>query len=68
MKKKDGSLHLCVNFHTLNKVMEKDHYLLPLITDLLNAPGPARIYSKIDLKHAYHLVHIAEGDEPKMAF
>ena len=23
---------------------------------------------KIDLKHAYHLVHIVEGDEPKMAF
>src|SRR5258708_5994595 len=67
IKKKDGSLHLCINFCALNKVMEKDHYLLPLITDLLNAPGPARIYTKIDLKHAYH-VHIAEGDEPKMAF
>src|SRR5258705_663893 len=36
--------------------------------DLLNAPGPARIYSKIDLKHAYHLVCIAEGDKPKTAF
>ena len=52
----------------LNKVMEKDRYLLPLITDLLNAPGPARIYSKIDLKHAYHLIRIAEGDKPKTAF
>src|SRR5260221_1833732 len=68
VKKKDGSLCLCVDFCALNKVTEKDHYPLPLITDLLNAPGPARIYMKIDLKHAYHLVHIAEGDEPKMAF
>src|SRR5258707_2365220 len=68
VKKKDGSLHLCVDFHALNKVMEKDCYPLPLITDLLNAPGPARIYMKIDLKHAYHLVCIAEGDEPKTAF
>src|SRR5260370_28646979 len=68
IKKKDGSLCLCVDFHALNKVMEKDCYPLPLITDLLNAPGPARIYTKIDLKHAYHLVRIAEGDEPKMAF
>ena len=48
--------------------MEKDCYPLPLITDLLNAPGPARIYTKIDLKHAYHLVCIAEGDKPKTAF
>src|SRR6266436_3858170 len=31
-------------------------------------PTPARIYSKIDLKHAYHLVQIAEGDEPKTTF
>src|SRR6266436_2450867 len=68
IKKKDGSLCLCVDFCTLNKVTEKDCYLLPLIMDLLNTPGPARIYSKIDLKHAYHLKCIAEGDEPKMAF
>ena len=33
----------------------------------MTTPAPARIYSKIDLKHAYHLVHIAEGDEPKTA-
>src|SRR5258707_10325844 len=68
IKKKDRSLHLCVDFHALNRVMEKDCYPLPLIPDLLNAPAPARIYSKIDLKHAYHLVCIAEGDESKTAF
>src|SRR5260221_3682310 len=68
IKKKDGSLHLCVDFHALNRVTEKDCYPLPLIPDLLNSPGPARIYSKIDLKHAYHLVHIAKGDKPKTVF
>src|SRR6266436_1228991 len=68
VKKKDGSLCLCIDFRTLNRVTEKDCYPLPLIPDLLNSPGPARIYSKIDLKHAYHLVRIAEGDEPKTAF
>src|SRR5258708_30044277 len=68
MKKKDGSLRLCVDFHALNRVTEKDHYPLPLILDLLNSPAPARIYSKIDLKHTYHLVCILEGDKPKMAF
>ncbi len=68
VKKKDGSLRLCIDFCTLNRVTEKDRYPLPLIPDLLNSPGPARIYSKIDLKHAYHLVWIAEGDEPKTTF
>ena len=31
-------------------------------------PKKARLYTKIDLKHAYHLVRIAEGDEWKTAF
>src|SRR5260221_8947712 len=68
VKKKDGSLHLCIDFHALNRVTEKDHYPLPLIPDLLNAPAPARIYSKINLKHAYPLVCIHEGDKLKTAF
>src|SRR5258705_10027804 len=68
VKKKDSSLCLCVNFCALNRVTEKDCYPLPLIPDLLNSPTPARIYLKIDLKHAYHLVRIVEGDEPKTAF
>src|SRR5260221_258208 len=68
IKKKDGSLRLCMDFRALNRVTEKDCYPLPLILDLLTSPAPARIYSKIDLKHAYHLVRIAKGDEPKTTF
>ena len=68
IKKKDGSLQLCVDFHGLNKVTKKDRYPLPLISDLLDTPRKARIYSKIDLCHAYHLVQIAKGDEWKTAF
>ena len=46
----------------------KDHYPLPLISDLLSSPAPTQMYTKIDLKHAYHLVCIVEGDKPKTAF
>jgi hypothetical protein len=56
VKKKDGSLCLCVDFRGLNSITRKDKYPLPLVTDLLDAPRKARIYTKIDLKHAYHLV------------
>src|SRR5258705_12247628 len=41
VKKKDGSLCLCVDFHALNRVTEKDCYPLPLISDLLTSPAPA---------------------------
>jgi hypothetical protein len=68
VKKKDGSLRLCVDFRGLNSISKKDRYPLLLISDLLDAPRKARIYTKIDLRHAYHLVRIAEGDEWKTAF
>jgi len=68
VKKKDGSLRLCVDFRGLNRISKKDRYPLPLISNLLNSPRKARVYSKIDLHHAYHLVHIADSDEWKTAF
>jgi len=68
MKKKDGSLRLCIDFCGLNKITKKDRYPLPLISDLLDSPHKARMYTKIDLWHAYHLVRIAEGDEWKTTF
>ena len=68
VKKKDGSLRLCVDYRALNRITKKDRYPLPLISDLLQSPGKARIYTKIDLRHAYHLVRIAEGDEWKTTF
>src|SRR6266481_6373532 len=66
--KKDGSLWLCVDFQGLNRITKKDCYPLPLISDLLDTPRKARVYTKIDLWHAYHLVCIAAGDEWKTAF
>src|ERR1700722_14023395 len=47
VKKKDSGLWLCVDFRRLNKITKKDRYPLPLITDLLDSPGKARIYTKI---------------------
>ena len=68
VRKKDGSLRLCVDFRGLNKISKKDRYPLPFISDLLTSAGKARIYTTIDLRHAYHLVRIAEGDEWKTTF
>ena len=68
VRKKDGSLRLCVDFRGLNKISKKDRYPLPLISDLLATAGKARIYTTLDLRHAYYLVRIADGDEWKTAF
>ena len=68
IKKKDGSLHLCVDFHSLNHISKKNYYLLSLISDLLDSSCKVQVCSKINLCHAYHLVHIANGNEWKTAF
>ena len=68
VKKKDGSLRLCVDFCSLNCISKKDCYPLPLISNLLDSPRKAQVYSKIDLCYAYHLAHIANSDEWKTAF
>jgi hypothetical protein len=57
-----------VDYHRLNKITKKDRYPLPLISDLLDTPQKAHTYTKIDLCHTYHLVHIAEGEEWKTTF
>jgi len=68
IKKKDSSLRLCVDFCGLNHISKKNCYPLSLISDLLNSPHKAQVYSKIDFCHTYHLVYIADGDEWKTAF
>ena len=68
VKKKDGSLYLYINFHSLNCIFKKDCYPLPLISNLLDSPCKAQVYSKIDLCYTYHLVCIADGDEWKTVF
>jgi len=59
----DGPLRLCVDYCGLNRITQKDRYPISLLTDLLDAPKKAQIYTKIDLRSAYHLVQIAEGDK-----
>ena len=68
VKKKDGSLRLCVDYCGLNSITVKNHYPLPLISTLLDQLASARIYTKIDLQGANNLIHIKSGDEWKTAF
>ena len=49
MKKMDGSLRMCIDYHQLNKVTIKNKYPLPQIYDLLDYLQGARYFSKIDL-------------------
>jgi RNase H-like domain found in reverse transcriptase/Reverse transcriptase (RNA-dependent DNA polymerase)/Integrase zinc binding domain/Chromo (CHRromatin Organisation MOdifier) domain len=68
IRKKDGALRLCVDYRGLNRITKKDRYPLPLISDLLDRAGRAKIYTKIDLRIGYFNVRINAGDEWKTTF
>ncbi len=65
VKKKDGSLCMCVNYRGQNWLTIKNQYVLPLILGLLGQLNHAKMYTKIDLFETYNLVHIQKGDEWK---
>ena len=68
VKKKDGSLQMCVDYRPLNEVTIKNKYPLPRIDILFDQLSGARYFSKIDLRLGYHQIKIQKEDIPKTAF
>ena len=68
MKKKDGSLWLCIDYRQLNRVTICNQYPLPRIDELFDQLQGSRVYSKIDLRSGYHQLRVQQGDVPKTAF
>ncbi|KAK3506694.1 hypothetical protein QTP70_015432 [Hemibagrus guttatus] len=66
--KKDGGLQPCIDYRALNQITVKFRYPLPLIPAALEHLRGATIFTKLDLRSAYNLIRIREGDEWKTAF
>jgi len=67
VRKKDGTLRLVIDYRKLNEMTIRNSYPLPLISELLDRVKGAKVFTKLDLKSAYNLVRIKEGDEYKTA-
>lgn len=68
VKKKDGTLRLCIDYRMLIKVTIKNKYPIPHIEDLFDQMKGAAVFSKIDLWLGYHQLIIKEEDILKTAF
>ncbi len=68
VKKKDGGLRPCIDYRSLIDITIKFRYPLPLVPSALKQLRSARYFTKLDLRSAYNIIRIREGDEWKTAF
>ena len=59
---------MCTNYCYLTEGTVKNVYLLPLISEIIDKVGKAKVFTKLDLQWGYNNVRIKEGDEWKAAF
>ena len=68
VRKKDGTMRLCIDYQKLNQVTVKNKYPLPRVDDLFDKLQGAQVFSKIDLRSGYHQLKISKEDIPKTTF
>ncbi|KAI3676199.1 hypothetical protein L1987_85800 [Smallanthus sonchifolius] len=68
VKKKDGTMRLCIDYRELNKITIRNRYPLPRIDDLFDQLHGAKFFSKIDLRSGYHQLKVKDANVPKNAF
>ena len=64
VKKKYGTLRMCIDYRQLNKVSIKNKYPLPRIDDLFNKLKGSSFFSKIDLRSGYHHLRVSVTTQP----
>ena len=68
VKKKDGTMRMCIDYRGLNDITVKNTFPIPRIDDLHDQLGKAHYFTKLDLYSGYHQIQITTGDEHKTAF
>jgi hypothetical protein len=67
-KKPNDELRFCVNYRAMNARSKKDVYPLPLISETLDRLGKAKLFTKLDVRNAFHRIRMNPGSEEITTF
>ena len=67
-KKPGGGWRFCVDYRKLNTITKKDQYPIPLIDETLARLSKARIFTKLDVRHAFNRIRLKEDIEDLTTF
>jgi len=68
VKKSSGGLRFCIDFRKLNAITRKDRYPLPLIDETLARISRAKIFTKLDIRQAFHRIRMDPASEDLTTF
>ena len=68
VKKSDGSLRFCIDYQKLNELTRKDRYPLPLIDEVLARLSRAQVFTKLDIRQAFHCIRMDPESEELTTF
>lgn len=68
VRKPNGSLRFCIDFRKLNELTKKDQYPLPLIDETLAQISRAKVFTKLDIRQAFHRIRMHPDSEELTTF
>jgi len=68
VKKPNRGLRFYINYRKLNNITRKDHYPLPLLNETLARISRAKVFTKLNIRQAFHWIRMDPGSEDLTTF
>jgi hypothetical protein len=59
---------MCGDYHLANKHTHLEKYAMPLLQEIFDALGHAKVFNTLDLRFGYHQLPLKEGEKVKIIF